>query len=139
MLAALTLAVVLDLSTTGTAVASAWLVRLNTGSSGQSRTQAAPAAPASVTAACNTSPSHSVKLTWPTVAHATTYSVEQSTSAATGPYTVAATVTTATWTSASLAAGSYWYEVSSVIGSHWSGPYSTASTKRTISSGLVCS
>ena len=44
-------------------------------------------------------------MTWAAITHATSYGVYQSTTTATGTYTLQTTVTTTTWTSAALAAG----------------------------------
>ena len=64
--------------------------------------------------------------------------VYQSTTTATGTYTLQTTVTTTTWTSAALATGSYWYEVVTDIGTNWASAKSPATAQRTISSS-ACS
>lgn len=68
--------------------------------------------------------------------HATTYSVYESTTTATGTYTSVATgVTTTSWTSGTLTAGTnYWFEVLAVIGTNWAGTRSVATGESTIQS-----
>ena len=71
-------------------------------------------------------------MTWAAITHATGYGVYQSTTTATGTYTLQTTVTTLTWTSAALATGSYWYEVVTNIGTNWASAKSAATAERTI-------
>jgi hypothetical protein len=115
-----------------------WTVALSAGGSGQAKAQALPAAPAPTSACASPTSLREVKLTWTAVTHATNYGVYQSTTSATGTYTLTATVTTATWTSAALAAGHYWYEVVTNIGSNWASAKSAATTERTTTS-TTCS
>jgi len=84
--------------------------------------------------ATRTSPLGStVKVTWNAVAHASGYTVWESTTSASTAYSVAASGITATsWVSGSLATGSYWFETSAAIGTNWTGSNSTASTQRII-------
>jgi hypothetical protein len=119
--------------------ATLWSVPLAVGSSGEPRSGTAPAAPTGVTAACaGLLIANRITITWTAVVRATAYNVYQSTTAATGPYTLVQTVSTATWTTAALASGPYWYEVSAAIGSQWVGPQSTATAQRTITLALLC-
>ncbi|MFL5959398.1 MAG: hypothetical protein ACJ75G_03900 [Gaiellaceae bacterium] len=72
-------------------------------------------------------------VTWNAATNATSYTVWQSTTSATGGYTIAATgITATTWTSGNLATGTYWFEVSSATGSNWTSSNSTATAQRTI-------
>ena len=70
------------------------------------------------------------------VTHATTYTVYDSTTSATGTYTsVASGVTTTSWTSGTLTAGTnYWFEVTVSVGSNWASAKSTATGESTINS-----
>jgi hypothetical protein len=123
----------------GTAWAAAnWTVALKTGSSGEAKAQALPAVPVATSACASPASLREVTVTWPAITHATNYGVYQSTTSATGTYTLTATVTTATWTSAALAAGHYWYEVVANIGSNWASAKSAATTQRTTTS-TTCS
>jgi hypothetical protein len=94
-----------------------------------------------VTATC-TSPNsaRTVVVSWAATTHATTYGVYQSTTSATGTYTLATTVSspTLTWTTAVLTAGHYWYEVVANIGTNWASAKSAASAERTTTS-TTCS
>src|ERR1700758_5382834 len=102
------------------AQASAWIVTLHTGSAAEGHSNLLPSAPGSPGAACTSATAATIKVTWSSVTHASTYSVYQATSAATGPYSLAASgVTTTTWTSGSLATGNYWFEVAALQGTNW--------------------
>jgi hypothetical protein len=134
MLAALSL-----LLSSGTAWATAnWTVGLKTGGSGEAHAQALPVAPTATSACATPTSGKKVTVSWAAVTHATGYAIYQSTTTATGTYTLQATVTTATWTSATLATGSYWYEVVTDIGTNWAGAKSAATAQRSISSS-ACS
>jgi hypothetical protein len=118
-----------------TAWASSWQILLKAGSTGESRAQAVPAAPTGITAACTSSGARTVKVTWTAVAKATSYTVYDATTSATGVYSSTATgVTGASWTSATLTAGNYWFEVVAFTGTNWSSVKSTASAESTTSS-----
>ncbi len=126
---------------TPASAATAWLVRLAVGSSGQAKAQAIPAAPAGLTASCPApTTSKTVKLVWTAVTHATSYTVYQSTTSATAGFTSVATgVATATWTSGTLAAAIYWYKVTVTMGSNWVSAQSTATSQATIhATSLFC-
>ena len=129
------------LATSGTAwAATNWVVHVATTNSGEAHAQALPAAPASPTSAC-TSPASTktVKVSWSAVTHATAYAVYESTTTATGTYTLATSgVTGTSWTTGVLAAGNYWFEVLADVGSNWASAKSTATAERTISSS-ACS
>lgn len=122
------------------AQASSWPITVSPVSHAQAQARPAPPAPASASSVCGTGLlSGDVVVTWAAVANATTYTVYQSTSAASGPYTPVATgVTATTWTSGALGTGSYWYEVSATVGSNWVGANSSATAQRTVVVGLLC-
>jgi hypothetical protein len=122
------------------AAAGNWAVKVATVNAGEAKAQALPTAP-TVTATCSTPASaRTVVVTWAAITHATTYGVYQSTTSATGTYTLVATVTapTVSWTSGVLAAGHYWHEVLANIGTNWAGAKSAASAERTTTS-TTCS
>jgi hypothetical protein len=75
-----------------------------------------------------------IKVSWTAVTHATTYTVYDSTTSATGTYNSIATgVTTTSWTSATLAASTnYWFEVTVSVGSNWTSVKSSATAESTI-------
>jgi hypothetical protein len=106
-----------------------WVVHLATGSSGEAHALTLPAAPASPAASCN-SPvtTKTIKVTWSAVTHATTYLLYDSTTSATGTYSLIASGVAATsWTSGSLTSGTrYWFEVVADVGSNWSSVKSAA-------------
>jgi hypothetical protein len=114
--------------------ASNWVVHVASANSGEAKAAVLPAAPASPAAACTSPASNkTIKVTWTAVTHATTYSVYQSTTSATGTYTSVATgVTTTSWTSGTTA-GNYWFKVAALIGTTWTSPESAATTENTIS------
>ena len=123
------------LATSGTAWATNWVVALHTASAGAAKAQAAPAAPASPAAACTSSSAKTVKVSWSAVTKATTYTVYDATTSATGTYTsLASGITTTSYTTATLSAANYWFEVAAYIGTNWVGTKSTATTESTISS-----
>jgi hypothetical protein len=106
-----------------------WVVHLATGSKGEAHAQALPAAPAGPAASCNAPvTSKTIKVTWSAVTHATTYSVYDSTTSATGTYSLLASgVATTSWTSGTLGGGTrYWFEVVANVGSNWSSVKSAA-------------
>jgi hypothetical protein len=124
------------ISASGTAgAATSWVVALGGGSNGEAHAQALPAAPGSPAASCN-SPltTKTIKVTWSAVARATTYSVYDSTTTATGTYSlVASGVATTSWTSGTLVSSTnYWFEVLAKIGSNWSSVKSAPTGESTI-------
>jgi endoglucanase len=112
-----------------------WTVTLHATSSGEAHSQTVPSAPTGVTAICNAPTSaRTIKVSWTAVTHATTYTVYDSTTSATGTYSAIATgVATTSWTSGSLSAGTnYWFEVTVSVGSNWTSAKSSASPESTI-------
>jgi hypothetical protein len=122
------------------AQASIWPVGLAASSKGQAQARSAPAAPTSPSAACSgllLSP-HLV-VTWTGVPNASTYTVYQSTTAATGPFVVAATgITTTTWTSPVLGTGGFWFQISATVGSNWVSPHSVSTSGNSVILGVAC-
>ena len=123
-------------STMGAAwAATNWTVTLHAASSGAGHSQTVPSAPTGVTAACIApTTSKTIKVSWTAVSHATTYTVYDSTTSATGTYSSIATgVTTTSWTSGTLNAGTnYWFEVTVSVGSNWTSAKSSATGESTI-------
>jgi hypothetical protein len=115
-----------------------WTVGLHASSSGEAHAQALPSAPTASSACASPATGKKVTVTWGAITHATGYGVYQSTTSATGTYTLQTTVTTTSWTSAVLSTGNYWYEVVANIGSNWASAKSSATAQRTISS-TTCS
>ncbi len=128
-MAALTLACV------GPAAASSWAIAVGTGSSGEVQSSSLPAAPGGPAAACVSSSSNTIKVTWSAVTDASSYTVYEATSASTGPYSAAATgITSTSWTSGSLSSGNYWFEVSAYEGTNWQSTDSAATAESTVTS-----
>jgi hypothetical protein len=112
-----------------------WAVHLASGGSGESHAQALPSAPTGVSASCNApTTSQTIRVSWSGVTHATAYSVYDTTTSASGTYTlVAADVASTSWTSGTLASGTnYWFKVTASIGSNWTGSKSSATGESTI-------
>lgn len=123
----------------GTAWATAnWTIGLKSGGSGEAHAQALPVAPTATSACAAPTSGKKVTVSWAAITHATGYAIYQSSTTATGTYTLQATVTTTTWTTAASATGSYWYEVVTNIGTNWASAKSAATVQRTISSS-ACS
>jgi fibronectin type 3 domain-containing protein len=115
--------------------ATSWVVVLHASSAGEGHAQTLPSAPTSVTASCPApTTSKTITVTWGAVTHATTYSIYDSTTSATGTYTLVTSVSTTSYTSGTLATGNYWYEVTASIGTNWASGKSTASGESTIQS-----
>jgi cellulose 1,4-beta-cellobiosidase len=123
------------LGMTGTAWATNWVPTLHASSAGQAQARGVPAAPTGATAACTSSSAKTVKVSWTAVTRATSYTMYDTTTSASGTYTSAATgVTTTSWTSGTLSAANYWFEVAAYAGTNWIGTKSTATAESTISS-----
>jgi hypothetical protein len=73
-----------------------------------------------------------IDVSWGAVNHASSYGIYQSTSAASGPYTLDASgVLGTTWNSGSLPAGNYWFVVVAVIAANWTSAYSSPTGETT--------
>ncbi len=135
LLPALTLSSVVATVAAPVSGATSWIVTLHSSSAGESRAQALPGAPTGVAVSCP-SPTFSktIKVTWSSVTRATSYSVYDSTTSASGTYSlVVSGVATTSWTSGTLSNGNYWYEVTASVGTNWAGAKSSASGESTIS------
>ncbi len=87
----------------GTAWATAnWTIGLKSGGSGEAHAQALPVAPTATSACAAPTSGKKVTVSWTAITHATGYAIYQSSTTATGTYTLQATVTTTTWTTAAL-------------------------------------
>ena len=112
-----------------------WVVHVAAGSKGESQASVLPVAPTGIAASCAApTTSKTIKVTWNAVTHATTYSVYNSTTTASGTYSlIASGVATTSWTSGALTSGTnYWFEVVAVVGTNWAGVKSSASAESTI-------
>jgi hypothetical protein len=140
LLAAVALTAVCSLFvSSGAAWAAAnWKVDVATVNAGEAKAQALPATPVATSACTTPTSARTVKVSWAAITHATTYGVYQSTTTATGTYTLVTSVSTTTWTSGVLAAGHYWYEVKANIGTNWASASSAATAERTTTSS-ACS
>jgi hypothetical protein len=123
---------------THTALAApAWTVSAAAGASGQATSQQLSAPPA-VTASCTllTTP---ITVSWTAVAHASTYTVYQSTGA--GSYTQVGTVSapTTTWSySPPPVLQTYSFEVAVTLSGTWTSPPSSPTLLITVTPALAC-
>jgi hypothetical protein len=126
------------LGETGSSGASTdWIVAVNSGNSGQAQAFNLPPAPVA-TATCSSLVLGSVVITWSAVTPSSSYTVYESTTSATGTYSVIASgVTGLTYTQSGLL-GNYWFKVSASVGSFWAGPKSAATNERSITL-VLCS
>jgi hypothetical protein len=97
--------------------------------------------PANIDATC-TAPAldRTITVSWTSVAHATSYTVYESTTSATAGFSAVATgVTGTSWTTGTLKKGTYWYTVAVVVGpSTWTSPMSAPTPGRTIGTSTRC-
>ena len=115
--------------------ATTWVIPVATGSLGETQANALPSAPTAAAAACNApTTAKTVKITWNAVTHASTYSVYDSTTSATGTYSLLASgISTNSYTSGTLMTNkNYWFEVTAVVGSNWASAKSSATGESTI-------
>jgi hypothetical protein len=111
--------------------ASSWTPGLAASSSGEAHGQPLPGAP-SATATCSGIIGNIV-INWTAVSPVTGYTLYQSSTSASGPYSVIKSgLTTTTYTQTGLLVGSYWFEVSATVGSNWVSPLSAPTQQRTI-------
>jgi len=111
------------------ALGSSWGVGLSANSHGVSQSQAAPTAPASPTAVCVSTTTRTLQIAWTAVAHATSYTIYDSTNGSGGTYnTLISGVTSNPYTTVSLSAGTYYFKVAAYIGSIWAGTRSVATS-----------
>lgn len=134
-LLALTVAIFIVGTVNVASAASNWLVHSATVSAGEAHALALPSAPAGVSASCAApTTAKTIKVSWSAVTHATAYAVYDSTTSATGTYTlIASGVTTTSWTSSALTSTTnYWFEVATNVGSNWTSAKSSASAESTM-------
>jgi hypothetical protein len=115
-----------------------WPIAPSTPTSAQSESAGAPGAPANPSAACVSTLSDEIKVSWSAVTRANNYSVYDETTLSGSYSLIASGVTQTTWTSSGLATGTYTFEVRAYSGSNWSGPNSAATGDVTIVSVGVC-
>jgi hypothetical protein len=109
-----------------------WMVPVNAGSHAQS--QSLTPLPPTPSAAC-VAGQKKITVTWGAIAHATTYSVYQSTTSATTGYALANTTATLSFTTGILSNGTYWYEVATNMSTHWISVNSSATASHVIGGG----
>ncbi len=126
---------ILGLVDAGPAGAAGWPVPTTAGTHGAARALTLPSAPANPTATCSLI-ALQITVAWSAAPKATSYSVYQSTTGATGTYSLVATVAGTAWTSPVLVLGSYWYKVTATIGNNWTSPLSAATAGHTITLAL---
>ncbi len=123
------------LALTGTAWGSNWLITLKSDGKGEAQAQGAPTAPTGVSAACTSSSAKTVKVSWSAVTKASSYTIYDATTSATGTYTsIASGMTTTSYISGTLSAANYWFKVAAYTGTNWVSAKSTATAESTISS-----
>jgi hypothetical protein len=133
------LAANLVLTVAAPAAASNWSDPVAAGSSTQAQAASLPAAPSGVSPACTSSTASKISVSWSAVAHATSYTVyDSTTSATTGYRLVASGVTGTSWTSGALNSGNYWFELTVSIGTNWTSAKSTASGESTVVKNSSC-
>ena len=116
--------------------ASTWSPTIAAASHGQGQGGALPGTPTGVSATCVAANQQKITLSWTASAHATSYTVYDSTTSATGTYTALATgIATTSWTSGTLTAGNYWFKIVAQAGTNWASAKSTATAQRTIATG----
>jgi cellulose 1,4-beta-cellobiosidase len=84
--------------------------------------------------------SRTVRVGWVPVSGASSYTVYDSTTGATGTYSSLTTGATGTsYTTSTLGAGTHYFKIAAVAGSKWTGSQSAATVARTIrSTGTLC-
>lgn len=109
-----------------------WTIPLAAASKAHAAAQTVPSPPASVTSTCSLV-ALQVTVSWTAVAHASSYTVYQSTTGASGTYSAVATgVVGTSWLSPILLLGTYYYEVTATVGSNWVSAKSSPSNGHTI-------
>jgi cellulose 1,4-beta-cellobiosidase len=116
------------------ASASNWALALSAGSKAQAQAAPAPGAPGGAAAACVSASGKDVTVTWSAVAGASSYTVYDSTTSATGTYTSKAAGQTGTSWTGTLTNGHYWFEVAAYQGTHWTSAKSAPTGETTVAS-----
>jgi hypothetical protein len=110
-----------------------WAIGIAASSKGISRTTTAPATPTAVAAACTSATVKTIKITFTGVTHATSYTLFDATTSATGTYSSLATgITISPYTTVALANGNYWFELEALVGTNWVSVKSSATAEYTI-------
>lgn len=123
----------------GPALASSWVDPLAGGSTAEATAGALPPPPATVGAACLSPTASIITVAWTGVGRATSYSVFDTTTSATGTYNQVATgITGTSWSSGKLATGNYWFEVRDAVGANWIGALSVPSVETTVVRNKSC-
>lgn len=124
----------------GSAFASNWTIQAASGSHGEAQAAGGPAGPSGLLAGCG-STKGTIGLVWTLVAHASSYVILDSTTAASGPYTTLASGVSlsAYQTGVMTSNRNYWFEVEAQVGSNWVGAKSAASNEVKISTSGNCS
>ena len=112
---------------------STWVVALSVGSHAESHSLT-PLAP-TPSAACIAGGGKKIVVRWGAIAHATSYTVYQSTTSATTGYTSVNMTATLTYTTGNLQNHTYWYEVSETMSTHWISANSSATASHVIATG----
>ena len=129
----------LTVATTAPAFASGWAETLAAGSKAEARAVTLPAGPGVVGAACTSPTASIVTVTWRPVPLATSYTVFDSNTSSTGPFsTIATGITGTSWSSGKLATGNYWFKLSTSIGPNWTGGLSSPSIESTVVKNKSC-
>ena len=110
--------------------ASSWAPGLVAASSGEAQGQPLPGTP-SATASCSGVVGN-VVINWTSISPVSSYTFYQSSTAASGPYSVVKSgLTTLSYTQTGLL-GTYWFEVSATLGANWVGGLSAPTQQRTL-------
>jgi hypothetical protein len=120
------------------AQASNWATGLQASSKGQARADVAPTVPAGVAAACVSSTTKQIKVSWGSVPHAT-YTVYRATAAA-GPFSVLASGLAASPYTSTFVNGTYWFQVQATVGTagtNWKSANSAATPTGRVISGTT--
>ncbi|MGO8871220.1 MAG: hypothetical protein ACLQPH_07420 [Acidimicrobiales bacterium] len=95
--------------------------------------------PTGVTGTCTSSTGKSIVVAWTALAHATSYSVyDSTTSSSSGFAVIVSSVSGTSWTSGSLTASTYWFEITAHVG-NWTSTNSRSTSPRVITNAPSCS
>ena len=121
---------------TPSAASTKWTVTVKSGSTGEAKSSFL--APAGATGTCVSPSEKLITVTWTALAHATSFTVYDSTTSSTTGFTVvASSVSGTSWASGSLGAGTYWFQVTAHV-SNWTSANSGSSSPRVITNGPGC-
>ncbi len=138
VLVAIVLTVGLVATSGPVAASTKWAISLAAGSHGEAHATSL-GTPTGTAGACVSPTGATIKVTWSAPAHATSYTVyDSTTSSSSGFAIVAASVAGTSWTSGTLAAATYWFKVTAHVG-NWTSAQSASSTPRVITSAPGCS